>query len=220
MPDHDMSAHVLEIRRRLLAMSAVVEERVRWVVEAIEKNDFDRARRTRHGDREVDLMELDIEHQCIEGLALFSPVAGDLRFIVATLRLNSELERTADLAKGIAKRLLHLEELGFVTLPEPLGRMAAAVGRQFTDTLDALAKSDPEGARRVRRGDESIDELQRVVLDWTQHRIAEDPGGAGEAMIDVITIARALERVGDICTNIAEDVVYLVEGDLIRHSRG
>lgn len=220
MPDHDMAAHVLDIRRRLLAMAAVVEERVRWMIAAIEQNDFDHARRVRHGDREVDLMELDIERHCIEALALFSPVAGDLRCIVATLRLNGELERTADLAKGIAKRLLHLEEMGFVAMPEPLSRMATAVGRQFSEVLDALARSDSDLARRIRRGDESVDELQRVVVEWTQTRIAEQPQEAGEAVIDIITIARSLERVGDICTNIAEDVVYLVDGDLIRHSRG
>jgi phosphate transport system protein len=211
--------NLLEIRRELMSMAAVVDDRATTVLSAIEASDFASAEVVRHGDREVDELELEIEQMCIEVLARYAPVAGDLRTVLATLRVNGELERLGDLAKSTAKRLLHLNELGFLTAPEILQRMARTVIELLKSTLDALGREDATLARQVRANDAQVDEFQRIVLDWTQNELIRGDSRQNEAAVDLLTIARNLERMGDMCTNIAEDVIYLVEGRVVRHSR-
>jgi phosphate transport system protein len=214
----DLPTQLLDLRRDILSMGAVVDARVQRVVEALLSHDFQAAREIRHGDREIDVMEIDIERKCIEVLALLQPVARDLRVVLAILRINSELERIGDLAKGIAKRVLHLDELGYLSMPDTLADMATSVRNMLTDALNALSNNDTALARRVRRSDDQIDDFQRGVLDWAQGQILAQ-GTATEGAIDIMTTARALERIGDMCTNIAEDVIFLVEGAVVRHSK-
>ncbi len=211
--------NLLEIRRELMSMAAVVDERAKTVLAAIERDDFGAAEAIRHGDREVDERELEIEQMCIEVLARYAPVAGDLRAVLATLRINGELERLGDLAKSTAKRLGHLSDLGFLTSPEILRRMARTVSDLLEATLDALGREDPTLARQVRVNDAQVDEFQRIILDWTQNELIKGAQRENEAAVDLLSIARNLERMGDMCTNIAEDVIYLVEGRVVRHSR-
>lgn len=217
MTNSDLPSRLLKIRRDLLSMLTLVDARVERVVEALARSDFDAAREVRHGDREVDEMELDIEAECIEVLALHQPVAGDLRFIIACLRINNEVERIGDLAKGVAKRIIHLNKLGFLRTPGILGDMSAAVRDMLSLALTAVADNDADLARRIRRGDTAIDELQRNILEWTQQELAEN-GTSTEAAIDTMIVARGLERIGDMCTNIAEEVIFMVEGEVVRHT--
>jgi phosphate transport system protein len=214
----ELTDQLLELRRSILSMGAVVDARLARVVDAIVSDNFPAAQEVRHGDREVDVMELDIEEMCLQVLALHQPVARDLRFVLAILRINTELERIGDLAKSVAKRILHLSTLGRAALPESMREMARAVRAMLADALTALSDNDVELARRIRRSDEDIDEFQRTVLDWAQEEILAHTTKTGAA-IDVMTIARALERIGDLCANVAEDIVFLVEGRVLRHSR-
>ncbi|MDY7107076.1 MAG: phosphate signaling complex protein PhoU [Planctomycetota bacterium] len=214
----ELTDQLLELRRSILSMGAIVDARLEHVVDALVEGNFPAAREVRHGDREVDSMELDIEEMCLQVLALQQPVARDLRFVLAILRINTELERIGDLAKSVAKRILHLDTLGHAALPESVREMARAVRSMLADALNALSDNDVELARRIRRNDEDIDEFQRTVLGWAQDEILAHSTKT-EAAIDVMTIARALERIGDLCANVAEDIVFLVEGRVLRHSR-
>jgi phosphate transport system protein len=211
--------NLLEIRRELMSMAAVVDDRASQVLSAIETSDFAAAEAVRRGDREVDERELAIEQMCIEVLARYAPVASDLRTVLATLRINGELERLGDLAKSTAKRLLHLHELGFLTAPEILQRMARTVVDQLRATLDSLGREDVALARQVRANDAQVNEFQRIILDWTQNELIKGGDQQNEAAVDLLSIARNLERMGDMCTNIAEDVIFLVEGRVVRHTR-
>lgn len=219
MTNNGLHPNLLEIRRELMSMAAVVDDRVTVVLTAIESSDFAAAEGVRHGDREVDVRELEIEQMCIEVLARYAPVAGDLRTVLATLRINGELERLGDLAKSTAKRLLHLNELGFLAAPEILQRMARTVADLIRSTLDALGREDVATARQVRANDAQVDEFQRIILDWTQNELIKGGHQQNEAAVDLLTIARNLERMGDMCTNIAEDVIFLVEGRVVRHTK-
>jgi len=217
--NNGLHPNLLEIRRELMSMAAVVDDRVTVVLTAIESSDFAAAEGVRHGDREVDVRELEIEQMCIEVLARYAPVASDLRMVLATLRINGELERLGDLAKSTAKRLLHLNELGFLAAPEILQRMARTVADLIRSTLDALGQEDVGTARQVRANDAQVDEFQRIILDWTQNELIKGGHQQNEAAVDLLTIARNLERMGDMCTNIAEDVIFLVEGRVVRHTK-
>lgn len=210
---------LLDIRRSLMAMAAVVDERLKVVFRCLDENDFAGAQPVRHGDRDIDERELAIEAKCIETLARHAPVAGDLRLVLATLRITAELERLGDLAKSTAKRLLHMNSHGFLTTPEVLRRMTQSVATMVSQTFDALAGPDAGAARVVRAGDAQIDEFQRIVMDWTQNELIRHGGDTTEAAVDLLTIARNLERIGDMCTNIAEDIIFLVDGEVVRHTR-
>jgi phosphate transport system protein len=213
----DLPSQLLDLRRSILAMAALVDSRVQRVTDSIKHQDFSEAEPIRHGDREVDEMEIDIEEHCLEILALQQPVARDLRFILASLRVNGELERIGDLAKGVAKRMGHLNELGFTTLPVILGEMADSVRVLLGDTIRALADNDANLARQIRREDQRIDDFEDRVREWGQAELLERPSIAAAAF-DLMIIARSLERIGDMCTNIAEDVIFLVDGAVVRHT--
>jgi phosphate transport system protein len=213
----DLQSQLLELRRSILSMGALVDERVQCVVDALLTDDLSGAENCRHGDREVDLLEVEIEKYCIEVLALLQPVARDLRFVLAVLRINTEFERIGDLAKGIAKRVLHLDKMGFLTTPEMVKSMARAVRTMLADTIASLANSDANLAQQIRRGDQEIDDFQKQILEWAQRELLSK-GTATEAAIDIMTVARSLERIGDLCTNVAEDIIFLLQGEVVRHS--
>jgi phosphate transport system protein len=205
-----------ELRRRILSMGAAVESRVDRVLDALIRQDYELARSVRHGDREIDQMEVDIEQACMRILALAPPVAGDLRFVLAVLRINSDLERTADLAKSIAKRILDMEEAPAFRVPDALIKMATYARGMLSDVLGALANQDVATCQRIRREDKRVDDLQKEVFGWA-HREIPIHTECTQGAIDVLSITRAVERIGDQVTNIAEDVIFMVEGSIVRH---
>lgn len=212
----DFKAELLGLRRDVLAMGALVEQRVTRTVEAIIDQDMEAAEAVRAGDDEIDQMEVHLEQACLRVLALAHPVASDLRFILAVMRINSELERIADLTRGIAKRLIRLRSMAPVELPEPLTDLALAARTMLADVLAALASEDPALGRQVRRSDDRVNDLQRAVLVWCREEIPKNLE-ATESAIELMTMAQRFERIADITTNIAEDVIFLVEGRVVRH---
>jgi phosphate transport system protein len=214
----DLPTSLLDVRRSILSMAALVESRLSRVVDCMVQQDLPAAEAVRHGDREVDQMEVNIEEMCLQVLALQQPVAKDLRLILAVLRVNTELERIGDLSKGIAKRLLHLDGLGYLSLPPIMGQMGEAVRQMMENVLTAFSNDDADVARQVRRDDAMIDDFQKKILEWTQQEMMTN-SAATEAAVDMMTIARALERIGDMCTNIAEEIIFLLEGEVVRHKR-
>lgn len=214
----ELERELTDLRRSILAMGAAVEQRVRMVAAALRDHDVVPARTVREGDDEIDEMDLGIEAECLQILALSQPVAGDLRFVLAVMRINSDLERIGDCAKSMGKRILSLERGTAIELPPGLLEMADRTRRMLADALGALAKNDVDLAGSVRRADDRVDELQKELFAWGTRTIPRHVETTSSA-IDVLSIARQLERAADLSTNIAEDVLFIVEGEVVRHDR-
>lgn len=215
----DLQSELTECRRAILSMGAAVEQRVNHVIDAMLQNDFDVARGVRRGDAEIDAMDLDIEAECLRILALSQPVAGDLRFVLAVMRINGDLERIGDCAKSIGKRVMALTKGQPIAVPPSLVDMASATREMLSNALEAFADEDVPLSRQVRRDDQRVDDLQKEIFAWVQEQIPRDVDST-KAAIDILSIARKLERISDLCTNIAEDVIFFVEGSVVRHRRG
>jgi len=212
----DLRSELVELRRNLLAMGAMVEQRVTKVIEAMIDNDITLAEGVRGGDNEIDAMELELESTCMRLLALAQPVAGDLRLLLAVIRISGELERIADLAKGIAKKLIKLSAVPEFQMPPSMTDLAFATRTMLSDVLAALANEDAALCRQVRRADKRVDDLYKEVLAWGRHELPRHVV-ANAATIDLLTVAQRFERMADIATNVAEDVIFLVEGRIVRH---
>ena len=213
-----IQTELTSLRRAILTMGASVEQRVSKVVEAVVDHDIDAATFVRAGDDEIDAMELEIEEECLRVLALSQPVASDLRFVLAVLRINTDLERIADHTKSIAKRVLDLETMSGLIIPPALTEIAYSSRKMVSDALAALANNDAELARTIRRADKRVDDLQKAIFAWVHQEIPEHVELTA-GVIDVLSMARAFERIGDMATNIAEEIIFLIEGALVRHQK-
>jgi phosphate transport system protein len=213
----DLKTEILNLRRGLLAMGAATEQRLEFAVRALLDGDVGAAQQVKAGDNEIDAMEVDLETQCMRVLALGSPVAHDLRFVLSVVRISADFERIADLSRGIAKKVIRWEAgHASIEVPGALADMAEASRTMLADVLAALSDEDPELCREVRRADRRVDDLNKEVVASMRAVIQEDVGRTHES-IDLMQVAQRLERIADITTNIAEDVIFLVEGRVVRH---
>jgi len=211
--------HEIElIKRQILALSALVEERVYMAVRSVLQHDRNLARTVIEGDKEIDAKEVEVEEDCLKVLALHQPVAIDLRFLIAVLKLNNDLERIADLAVSIANRALAIADTDGVTVPPGLREMGEKVKTVLRKSLESLVNLDLDLARDVLSSDDEIDDLNRGLHEALQAAIRAEPKKL-EGLLSLISVSRNLERIGDHATNIAEDVIYLVEGEIVRHSK-
>jgi phosphate transport system protein len=209
--------HEMERLKRLaLEVAARVETSLHDAWVAFAERDTEAAERIIRHDAEVDALEVDVEEEALKILALHQPVAVDLRLIVAVIKLNADLERIGDLAADIAERAKSLSQRPPVAIPEPLPVMAAAVERMVRQALDALVNLDPDLARGVCADDDTVDERHRQMFSVVGGLIRQQPERADD-ILQVLSVSRYLERIADHATNIAEDVIYLVEGDIVRH---
>jgi phosphate transport system protein len=203
--------------RQVLRQAAMVETTLSTSVQALCDGRADLADGVKVDEESIDRWEVQIERECLKILALHQPVASDLRRVAAILRINGDLERMADLARHIAKRARKLvEEPIGRALPRRLESMATAALELVRASLDALALGDTDQARAVIAGDRKVDRDRRAVVQELKQAIREDPDRL-DSWLRLINAARNLERVADHATNIAEAVVYLKEGDIIRH---
>lgn len=214
----DLHKELLSLRREILNMGAIVEQRVRGAVEALENGDLDLARQIKGGDKEIDDLEVHIESECLRVLALGSPVASDLRFVLTVLRIDGQLERIGDLARSIAKRVIGLNVLPTIELPSALVDIGHAARGMLSDALAALSAEDANLCRQVRAADERVDDLRREVFYWGRDEMPKRLD-ASQAIIDILSIAGKFERIGDLSNNIAGDVIFLVEGAIVRHTK-
>jgi phosphate transport system protein len=204
------------LKRKILALGALVEENLRLAFQAIEQRDAAKARRVIATDVLIDQNEVEVEEECLKILALYQPVAGDLRFVAAVIKINSDLERIGDLAENIAKRALDLLDEFPVTPPATVWVLADRTGAILERALDALVRQDAVTAREVLVADREIDRLYRDLLDELKH-LLRDQEEHLDAVVLLFSVARYLERLADHATNIAEDVLYMVEGEIQRH---
>ena len=204
------------IQKKLLSLSSLVEEQVTAAVRSVEKRDAAAAKRVIEFDRNIDLLEIEVEEDCLKILALHQPVAVDLRFIVAVLKINNGLERIADLAANIADRAVMLAASPDLTIDFNLTVMCDKVIVMLRQCLDSLFKMDTDAAWRVCRADDEIDNLNREVVGHVKAGIAGNTSRVNEYLL-LLSVSRNLERIADHATNIAEDVIYMINGDIVRH---
>jgi len=207
-----------KLKKRILALGAAVEGRVQASVRAVERLDAEKAKWVVDADHEIDETEVEVEEECLKLLALYQPVAVDLRFIACVIKINNDLERIGDEAVNIARRVLDMvrdagpgDQCSFDV--RSLGEKSLAMLQQ---SLDALVHLDTDLAYRVLATDDDVDSLY-----WQSARglIEEMKAGPGrvEFLLSQVFVARHLERIGDHATNIAEEVIHLVQGEVIRH---
>jgi phosphate transport system protein len=215
MPQH-LTRDLGLLKQEILYMGALVEEATRKALQGLTERHPEAAREVIAGDHRVDRQELEITEMSIKMLALHQPVARDLRFIVSALTVNNDLERIGDLAVNIAERALALQALEQVPIPGELHQLAERVRGMVRDSLNALVSTDPVLARRVIRQDDEADRMHADMFRRLSAAIHENPARTDQ-MIHILSCSRNLERMADHATNIAEDVVFLVEGEIIKH---
>jgi len=204
------------LRSLLLEMSGLAEEQVRQAVRAIVDQDPVLARAVVEGDARVDDLELRIDRMAHELLALQQPLASDLRSITMTMKISNDLERVGDHAVNIAQAVEYLADLQpFGRIPEVL-EMARLALEMLSDVLDAFVRRDPKAAREICARDDRVDHLHNSMFRILLTHMMEDPRRIGPSM-SILLISKNLERIADLATNVAEDVVFLVEGKSIRH---
>ena len=218
-----MSSHLrLEIeklKKRLLAISALVEESVQQAVQAVQERDETRAQSVIAGDTQIDLREVDLEEECLKVLALHQPVASDLRFIIAMMKINNDLERIGDLAVNIAERADDLSMKEPVAFCFDLAGMAETTREMLHKCLDALINLDSEIAKEVLTLDTRVDDINRQTYSLISQAIRKNPERM-EPLLQHLSVSRYLERIADHTTNIAEDVLYMLHGEIVRHRMG
>ena len=215
MPGH-LAREIDRVNKKVLSLSTMVEEALELAVRSALERDARMAESVMQRDDEIDEIEVDIEEDCLKLLALYQPVARDLRFIVSVLKMNNDLERIGDLAANIAARALTLTGVRAQQPVYDLEELGGKVKSMLRMSLQALVKSDSSLARKVCSDDREIDELNRVTFVRTQEEIRKQPENV-ESYILFLSISRSLERIADLATNIAEDVIYMVEGEIVRH---
>ena len=204
------------LKKKLLELSVAVEESVLKATKAVGEHDESLAREVIENDDAIDMQEVALEEECLKILALYQPVAVDLRFIIATLKINNDLERIADLAVNVAERSIVIGRQMNIAAPFDFTVMAEKSRTMLTRAIDSLIKQDPTMAEEVCQADDEVDAINREVYRLVYQRLMTSPQDA-EILINYISVSRHLERIADYATNIAEDVIYLVEGKIVRH---
>ncbi len=205
-----------ELKRLILHLGTDVEESVRLSVQSLTQRKSEQAKQVIDADYEIDQREVFVEEECLKILALHQPVANDLRLIIAILKINNDLERIGDLSVNIAERAVYLSNEARVDLPFDLQDMAEKVRSMLKQSLDALVNRDEKLAHQVCEADDAVDDLNREMYRCVEQAIKKDPDNLN-SYIQLLSASRYLERMADHATNIAEDVIYLVTGEIIRH---
>lgn len=205
------------LRATLLTVCALVEEQVQKSVQAVLERDVALANSVKKRDAEVDQREIEVEEECLKALALYQPVAGDLRMIVAALKINNDLERIGDQAVNIARKVKGLAAAPPVEVSFDLGQMCTITCAMLHDSIEALMHPDTGLATSVCARDDDVDQMKRDIRVEVEARLQSQPADLRQ-LLALLAVSRNLERVADLATNIAEDICYLVEGRIIRHT--
>jgi len=215
MPMH-MLRELDRLKKLFLNLSALVEDGLRNAVKSALERDRDLAMRCIEKDHEIDMTEVGVEEECLKTLALYQPVAHDLRYVVAMLKINHDMERVGDLAVNIAERAVILCDTTPPGKDYGLADMARRVQIMLRRSIDALLNYDVALAREIWLSDDGIDEANRKAIDAMEAEIERNPSQC-RSLLALIGVSRTLERIGDHATNIAKDVIYMIEGEIVRH---
>jgi phosphate transport system protein len=215
-----MSIHlqreIEKLKNRLLSLCAVVEDQVQTAVEALLRRDEDMASEVERRDTDVDQREVEVEEECLKMLALYQPVATDLRLIVAVLKINNDLEQIGDLAVNIARKAAAVAVEPPIEIPLDIAGMWKKVQAMLRDSLDAMVEMNPELAEAVHARDDEVDRMKRDMRAKIEEVARQRPEMMGR-LLRFLAVSRNLERIADYSVNIAEDVLYMVNGKIVRH---
>lgn len=211
-----MHREIEKIKKRVIALGAIVEDRVRMATRAIENQDADAAMKIIRMDWEIDNLEVEIEEECLKILALHQPVAVDLRFLIAAIKINNDLERVGDLAVNIAHNVTTISKHASQNFVFDYAAMSDQTESMLSMSLDALVNLDVDLAHLVVEMDDKVDRIQREAYDQIKAAMRTNPHRAGY-LLNLLMISRHLERLADHATNIAEEIIYLIEGSIVRH---
>lgn len=204
------------LKQQVLIIGTLVEEAISKAITALINRDVPLAQRVIESDAEIDRMEVEVEEECLKILALYQPVAADLRFVVAAIKMNNDLERMGDLAKNIAKRVSQLAQGDQADLPPQIRPMAIKSQEMVKQCLEAVINADPALARYVREQDDIVDNARQEIRDQVLEGIKANPENT-DNLLRINAVSKHFERLADMATNVAEDVIYMVEGDIVRH---
>ncbi len=218
-----MSVHLQReidrLKRQLLSVCALAEEQVHSAVRALLDRDAELAERVEKRDVEIDQREVEVEEECLKILALYQPVASDLRLLVAALKINNDLERIGDLAVNIARKAIAFANLAPMEIPFDLAGMGEKTQAMLHDSVEALVNLDPALASKVCGRDHEVDRMKHEIRKKAESLMQRNPAQI-PILLSLLAVSRNLERVADHATNIAEDVIYMAEGRIIRHGTG
>ena len=200
----------------LLLVSNHCEDAFGRAIDSILARDTEDAKAVVKGDSLIDDLEVQLEEEALKILALHAPVAGDLRFLVAAIKINNDLERIGDIASNIAKRTLDLAKMEPIDTPEDFVEMAQQTRTMVKETIQSLVNRDVDRARALMALDDKVDDLNRIILQRIEKRMMDEPA-AIPALMRWGNVVRLVERIADYATNIAEDIIYMEEGDIVRH---
>jgi phosphate transport system protein len=204
------------LKQKILYVGTLVEEAIAKAIAALINRDGVLAEKIIANDSVIDRMEVEVEEECLKILALYQPVAADLRFVVATLKINNDLERMGDLAKNIAKRAAFIAKADPIDVPIDFRTMAMQAQHMVKQSLDALVNADANLARQVRIEDDVVDDSRQRIRQQVLQGIRRSPEKT-EYLLKFNSVSKHLERLADMATNVAEDVIYMVEGEIVRH---
>jgi phosphate transport system protein len=204
------------MQQHILDLAGLVEKAVHQTIDALQTRQPGLAEEVIRGDEAIDQEENFVEEECLKMLALHQPVAVDLRRIIAVFKINTELERMADLCVNIAERVVSLGTVPVLPLPDRLQKMADLTTAMVRQSLDAFMRLDADSARYVIKQDDEVDRFNKEIIDELIALMRASPQFVAQG-ISLFSAVRHLERIADHATNIAEDVIYLIEGEIIRH---
>lgn len=205
------------LHKELLKMGVMTQEAIYKSIEALKNRDKSEAEEIIKADRRIDELELVIDEKCIDLIARYQPMASDLRFITTGMRINAELERIADLAVDIVQCVLQLADKPLLKPLIDIPRLSAVAQNMVRDAIDAFVNRDIELARKVVLSDTEADNLRNLVQEELINDYMLRDAKTADRAVPLLLIARHLERICDHTTNIAEDVVYMVEGKVVKH---
>ena len=204
------------LKKDIVHLGSLVQNSTQSVVEFLGTKSEQQLQEVLEYEDRINELEVDIEEHCLKVLALHQPVAIDLRFIIVIMKVNNDLERMGDQAVNISHRVKSLIDGPELPVSLPIDEMTNAVQRMVSLSLEALVSQDPAIAREVVDMDDIVDDLNAQTYDLIRETIQANPSLVNSAM-SMATISSNLERIGDLCTNIAEEVIFMVEGQVIRH---
>ncbi len=215
--DRHFEDELQHLQQLLLRMGGIVEQQIARAIESLVERDAELAEDVIHNDREVNQLDILIDEECLKVIALHQPAASDLRFITTALKVNTDLERIGDMAVNISQRALELNEEPMLKPYIDIPRMAKEAQQMVHTSLDSFVRRDTELAREVIESDDIVDSLAHQVYRELLSYMAEDPKTISRAT-RILLVSKHLERIADHATNIAEMVVFMVDGKMIRHA--
>ena len=207
-----------DLKENLLVMAGLAEQAIQRAIEAYRTRDLSICDLVSRSEIAINRMERDIDQAALDLLAMEQPMAVDLRFILSVIKINSDLERVGDAAKSISERVRHIEKTAAAELPVDIPRMAGLAAGMVRKSLQAFIEGDAELARTVLTMDEAVDQMNRAAFK-SLTKVMEEQSQIAAQALNALMICRSLERVGAHATNIAEDIIFWVRGDDVRHPK-